>query len=51
MAAGPLEMLLLYTLIETAKANKRRATKYLTRVFEKAAKMNAGDDKKHVTCE
>jgi hypothetical protein len=34
----------LYTLIETAKANNWNPAKYLTRVFEKAATMNTGDD-------
>jgi hypothetical protein len=34
----------LYTLIETAKANNWNPAKYLTRIFEKAAKMNTGDD-------
>jgi hypothetical protein len=34
----------LYTLIETAKANGWNPTKYLTRVFEKAAAMRPSDD-------
>ena len=34
----------IYTLIETAKANNWNPAKYLRRVFEKAAKMNTGDD-------
>jgi transposase len=34
----------LYTLIETAKANNWNPTKYLTRIFEKAATMRPSDD-------
>jgi post-segregation antitoxin (ccd killing protein) len=34
----------LYTLIETAKANKLNPAKYLTHVFEKAATLQASDD-------
>jgi hypothetical protein len=34
----------LYTLIETAKANKWNPFKYLTRIFEKASAMRPSDD-------
>ena len=34
----------LYTLIETAKANNWNPTKYLTKVFQEAARMNPSDD-------
>jgi hypothetical protein len=34
----------LYTLIETAKANNWDPAQYLTKVFQKAATMDSGDD-------
>jgi transposase len=42
--AGAASSCELYTLIETAKANNWNPVQYLTKVFQRAAKMSPGDD-------